>query len=111
MDDISTAIIVDEVLLKFTTHKIHRHILESANQREIFVRKVFVILKKYIKDKDSQVAASNLYALTEDHLPIVKIKRVKFLRQITCYLNLINPDSGFGIQPCYRYDIYLITIF
>ena len=108
VDDIATAIIIDLCILKMQTHKIHRHILESCTKPEIFRKETSNIVHNYMKTKNVADAANNLCILVTQYLPYIDVPEANLLKQISCYLKLIDSHSGFAIKPCYRYGNYLI---
>lgn len=100
-DDLATALVVDP-LLGFSTHKMDI----SFEPLHIDERKFKSIMSTFIKHHNYEETFSSLVnnAFQYHHVPAA-VKTKSFKEHVFRYLNVFTNESGFAIEPCYRYSL------
>ena len=107
VDDVATLVLLDIYYLGINTHKINKSISNYVVNKKKFEAVINKLLSEYLSEKESAVStAKNLIQHINVYLPNLKIPSLKELQdQLISYLHLLNLNSGFAIQTCFRYVI------
>ena len=109
-DDLATLVLLDIYYLGIDTHKINKSIFQLIVDKKKFETIIKTLMNEFLLNKESTVnTAKKLILHINVHLPNLKIPSSKrLLDQLKFYLNLLNLNSGFEIQTCFRYVSYHI---
>lgn len=99
-DDLATALVVDK-MLGFTTHKMDI----NFEPLPIDENTVKTIMSTFIKHRNYEETFSSLIHNAFPHHVPDSVKTKSFKEHMIRYLNVFTHDSGFAIEPCYRYSL------